>query len=73
MSNKFFAKSLTIWGALITAAPQLAPLVGFDFTVSDAQDVNNAVNGVISAVGVVITVIGRLRAKQGLSLTGGGQ
>lgn len=70
--NKFFMKSMTVWGILIMAAPQLATLFGFDFTAADAAEADGHMQTIITAVGGIIAFIGRIKAKQGLSVTGSG-
>lgn len=69
--NKFFMKSMTIWGILIMAAPQIALLFGFDFTAADAAEADGHVQTIITAVGGLLAAIGRIRAKQGLSIGSG--
>jgi uncharacterized membrane protein len=69
--NKFFMKSMTVWGILIMAAPQVAILLGIDFTAADAAEADGHVQTIITAIGGLLAVIGRVRAKQGLSVGSG--
>ncbi len=73
-TRKWWLESLTIWGAIITAAstvlPVIAPLFGFDITAEMVQTFGEQVARLIQAaggvVGTLMTVYGRLRARTGL-------
>lgn len=66
MDVKSIFKSLTFWGAVTTLVGQFAPklmaAIGYDPGVVAAY--------IVSGIGFVVTVIGRLRATQQVSLTG---
>ena len=66
MESKWIAKSLTLWGALITAGSALAPTIGIDITPEGWAEVNESGQSIINALGVVIgsamTIAGRLKA-----------
>lgn len=66
MESKWIAKSLTLWGALITAFSALAPVLGIDLTPEALADINTGGVEIINAIGVIVgslmTIIGRLRA-----------
>ena len=66
MSDKFILKSKTIWGLLIASAPQLALLLGYDFTPADASELNTRVESLVTSSGLLLAFFGRIRAKQGL-------
>lgn len=61
MDNKPWYKSLTLWSAAITAvsvfAPKYAPIIP------------DVASGVVTIAGLIGTVIGRIRATQGVALT----
>ena len=69
-SGKWWAHSLTVWGAVITAAstvlPALGPLLGLDITSDLVQELGQGVVDVAQAVaglaGIIMTVYGRTRA-----------
>jgi lysozyme family protein len=69
-AGKWWAHSLTVWGAIITAAstvlPALGPLLGLDITSDLVQQLGQGVVDVAQAVaglvGIVMTVYGRSRA-----------
>ena len=69
-ATKWWGQSLTIWGALITGAstvlPLLGPLVGLDITSDLVHQLGDQVVGVAQAVGglvgTVLTIYGRTRA-----------
>ncbi len=70
-TGKWWAQSKTIWGALITAAagvvPLLGPLIGIELspeTITQAGDQTLAVVQAITAlVGTLLTIFGRLKAQ----------
>jgi uncharacterized protein (TIGR02594 family) len=67
---KWWGQSLTVWGAMLTAAstviPALGPLVGIDITADMVRQTGTQVVQVIQAVGgiagTVMTLYGRMRA-----------
>ena len=73
--SKWWAVSMTIWGAVITALstvlPVIAPAVGLDITpeiVRQAGDhVVDAIQAVGGLAGLVLTVYGRMRATSQLT------
>lgn len=60
--DKWIAKSMTIWGSIITFLPVILPALGIDYSAETNSFINEIGAGVISAIGVVITWIGRIRA-----------
>ncbi len=76
--TKWIGKSLTIWGVVVTAASTLLPTfgasLGLEVTADDVAKVGSSVTDVISAVGtavgLIMAVIGRMRAKGPATLTG---
>lgn len=69
MDTKSIFKSKTIWGVLVT----VAGLLGFgDAIPADFPDTMvNVINQVLEVVGIVLTVYGRIVAKEPLSILGG--
>ncbi len=73
-TNKWWAHSMTIWGAIITAAstvlPVLGPLIGLDITSDLVRELGDGVVAVVQAVGgligIAMTVVGRSRASSTL-------
>jgi hypothetical protein len=71
---KWWAHSMTIWGALITGIstvlPTLAPLVGIDITPELVRQLGNqailTVQAVGGLVGTILTIYGRIRATTAL-------
>lgn len=62
MENKFFLKSKTIIGVLLSIAPTLLPALGLSFSVEDGQMISAGVDAIIQAVGAVLAVYGRFAA-----------
>ena len=71
---KWWANSLTIWGAIISSAatvlPALGPLVGLDITADLVQTAGSQsatlAQAAVALAGTVMTIFGRLRATQPL-------
>ena len=61
--DKFFLKSKTILGVILTILPTLLPWFGISFGPDDTQLVNEAFDSTITAVGAVLAVYGRVKAK----------
>jgi hypothetical protein len=63
---KWIAKSMTLWGAVITAVPVIAPLIGVDISPDDVATIGDSGVSIINAgfgiVGAVMVIYGRLRA-----------
>lgn len=62
MENKFFLKSKTIIGVILSALPALLPALGITFSADDAQLVSSGVDALIQAVGAILAVYGRFAA-----------
>lgn len=69
-SGKWWGHSMTIWGAIITAAstvlPVIGPLFGLDITPDLVNEFGDQVTGVLQAlgglIGIILTIYGRTRA-----------
>lgn len=68
--GKWWAESKTIWGALITAAatvlPVLGPLIGFDLPIEVLRQAGEqtiaTVQALVGLFGTLLTIYGRLKA-----------
>jgi uncharacterized membrane protein len=60
---KSFLKSKTIWGAAITVAPSVAGLFGYTITGADVATANDAINSIVTAVGSLLAIYGRVTAR----------
>ena len=74
LDSKFFLKSKTIWGVIVTFAPALLAAVGIDGT-ADWASVDSAAVGLLNAfdqlneaVGAALVVWGRWTADKALTL-----
>ncbi len=71
---KWWGHSMTIWGTIITALstvlPAVGPLIGLDITADMVRELGQSLTQLIQAlggiVGIVLTILGRLRAVQPL-------
>ena len=68
--DKFFLKSKTILGIIISIMPALLPEVGVSFSEADGQLITSTWDSIIQSVGAVLAVYGRFDAGN-ISLTGG--
>jgi hypothetical protein len=62
MMDKFFLKSKTIIGIVVSILPALAIQFGLSFSVDDAAMINTTVDQLIQAAGALIAVWGRFDA-----------
>jgi energy-converting hydrogenase Eha subunit A len=68
--SKWWGNSLTVWGALVTAAaailPALGPIIGLDITSETVRQIGSDVGAIAQAVagvvGTLMTLYGRARA-----------
>ena len=60
--DKFFLKSKTIIGVIMSVLPALAVAFGFTFSADDAAMVNSTVDALIQAGGALLAVYGRFKA-----------
>lgn len=70
--DKWFAKSLTMWGLVIAVLPGLSQLTGFEISASEIADLEGQGKSLVDAlqaiVGLVMGVIGRKRATGTITL-----
>ena len=74
---KWWGHSLTLWGVAVTTLSTVAPIVaracGVDLPAQLVQDLGTQITAVVQAIGgltgIVITVLGRIRATQPLALS----
>ena len=72
--SKWWGHSMTIWGAIITAAstvlPAISPLLGIDITPDLVNEFGDQVTNVLQAIGgligIIMTIYGRTRASAAL-------
>ncbi|KAB2540802.1 hypothetical protein AL035_15605 [Salipiger aestuarii] len=55
--------SVTIWGSIIAIAPQVLSLVGIEMSQEQATGIAAHADAIITAVGGLIAIYGRVRAK----------
>ncbi len=60
--DKFFLKSKTIIGIVVSILPTLLPELGVSFTAEDGALINQSVDSVIQGAGAVLAVWGRFMA-----------
>lgn len=60
--NKFFLKSKTIIGAIVSILPVLLPQIGISFSPEDGAMINDTVDKIIHAAGAVLAIYGRFDA-----------
>lgn len=65
--EKNFLGSKTIWGTVIAVVPTLAPLIGISFSAEDAAMVSNSIDAIITAVGGLLAIYGRIKATTSLT------
>lgn len=61
--NKYFLKSKTILGALVTLAPTIATMSGFTLSGDDTAMISTTVDSIIQIAGAALVVYGRVKAK----------
>jgi len=67
--EKFFLKSKTILGVIVTMLPTLLPALGISFGAEDAQLISNTGDALIQVGGAMLAVYGRFVAKHDIGLT----
>lgn len=67
---KFFLKSKTIIGIIVSILPALLPQFGVHFTADDGALINHVADLTVQLAGAVLAGYGRVVAKDSLSLTG---
>lgn len=66
--SKTIFGSLTIWGVVVMAIPQLAGYLGITVTAADSQAIVNAVDAIMTAGGALLAIWGRIRATKQVTL-----
>lgn len=69
MEKKPFWKSMTIWGTFVTGIGVVLPLVGIEFGAEQQADTLKVIGLALDGVGIVATIVGRLRAKTAVGVT----
>jgi hypothetical protein len=72
---KWWGESVTIWGVIVTTLstviPALGPVIGVDITGDLVREAGEQIVGTVQAVGglvgTIMTIYGRVRARQPLS------
>lgn len=67
--DKFIAKSKTVQGLVVMALPMIATLAGFEWAGEDNAALNETIDAVITAVGLIWALIGRVTATTGVKWT----
>jgi hypothetical protein len=67
MDQKWFLQSKTIIGVLIMLLVQLAPLLGFQFTNEDGEQVIKHLDAILTAIGALLAIWGRWTASEPLT------
>lgn len=78
MQSKWFLKSKTIWGVIITGAstliPVFGPLIGLDVSPTDIIEVGTSITDVITALGqaagIILTIYGRFKSTGPVTVSG---
>lgn len=73
--SKWWGNSMTIWGAIVTGLtnvlPILGPLIGVDISAEMIRDLGQnatqAIQAIGGIIGILLTVVGRMRAIQPLA------
>ena len=71
---KWWGQSITIWGVIVTTLstviPALSPVIGIDITGDLVREAGEQIVGTVQAVGglvgTIMTIYGRVRARQPL-------
>ncbi len=69
MEPKWFLKSKTIWGVVISILPALLPVLGLSFSADDTVLISNSGDAIIQAIGAVIAIYGRFVATGPATIT----
>jgi hypothetical protein len=77
-NSKWIGKSLTFWGIAVTflstVLPAVGPFIGLDVTPGEVSEVGTSVTTALQAIGgaigTVMAIIGRMRAKAPATLLG---
>ncbi len=60
--DKFFLKSKTVIGLIISVLPALLPALGLSFSADDGQLVSGSFDSIMQGVGGVVALYGRFAA-----------
>lgn len=66
---KFFLKSKTILGVIISTLPTLLPIAGVSFSPEDGQLLMGGLDYIVQAAGALMAIYGRFTATDKVTLT----
>ena len=66
--HKFILKSKTIFGIAIALIPQLALLLGFDWSAVDAGQLQSLADTALPLIGSALAIYGRMTAKKAVKV-----
>ena len=66
MERKHFLASKGVWGGIIAVLPPALSIVGVDLSPEEAQGIAGHVDAIISAVGGLLAIYGRVTASKAL-------
>ena len=67
--NKYFLKSKTILGVILSVLPALLPALGISFSAEDNLLISNAVDAIIQSAGALLAVYGRFVVKDKIKVS----
>ena len=68
-AEKFFLKSKTIIGVIVSVLPALLPAVGVTFSAEDGAFVSANIDAIIQGAGALLAMYGRFVAKGAVTAT----
>ena len=64
---KGMLQSKTVWGGLLAVLAGVAGLLGYTVTATDLSSIGDAITSVVSMVGGLIAIYGRIKATKKIS------